>query len=430
MALLLVLAAIFYVERTTFIDNPFQIFLMIQDQSIEVMAGRYPSVVVRVLPYLVMKMGGDISAIMMAFSLSYMIFHAIIYYAIAYILKNPRIALLIPAMMCVAVTDGFYWCNSELIQGCSVAILAISVYISDLAKVKKLSLTIVGIILAIFFHPLSIVVLTFMISYEIRWDKIKIIDFLLLAISLLIFFGKSLLLPNWYDTAKRQEVTTHWEQYSGDIFNIPSLRMFGSQMMDTYWMLAVLLILGIILLIKTKQYYRLILTLSAIGAYTILVHLSDPLAPYAFYIEVNYTPLIVILMWALLRTSTAKYSKLILALLAILMILGSIRISLRSEYYTSRYNWYVDTLTSLTGDYYYMSSSIAPMPLIHMIWASPYESLIITSREGQSKTLLITDDQQSIIKTSPSSFIGSFKQYSIPNSDYFDLSKEEYQEIK
>lgn len=428
----MLLSMIFFIERTSFIDNPFQIFLMIQDQDIVVMAGRYPSVVVRWLPFWVMKMGGSITAIMFAFSLAYMLFHGFVFYLISYRLHMPAIALAIPAMLTIATVDGFYWCNSELIQSISFSFLTLAIYRSHFGdKLKWLSF-LICMILTLFFHPMGIAVLCFLLAFDIDIRNIEWSRLVWIVIALVAYFAKSKLLPNWYDTIKFNELSDNIGNYKSSLLSMPSLQTLF-QYYNPSFIIVPLIVLSLVACWYARWYYRFVLIVISIFVFAITIHLGDPLAPYPFYLEVNRTPLLIIAFWPLLYFIISENKKIntnyITTVFTILMVVGFIKLSLRSNFYNDRIEYYLEKTTEYSGDHFYLSSRDVDMDMIQMEWASPYESLVITSRVGESKTLFISKDKPIPTKESPTQFIGTFKNYDPLNNYYFNLDEGNYIDI-
>lgn len=424
---LLAMSAILYVERTTFIDNPFQLFLMIQDQRIEVMAGRYPSVIVRWLPYWVMKAGGSLGHIMFAFSMAYTLFFALIYYLIAYRLHLPWMALLIPSMLILGNTEGFYWCNSELFQGAAMAVLTIAIYRASMSTLERVILAGICMIVALLMHPLSVVLIVFYLAYEFQSKYIDSSLVGLIVFAIISYVAKTIFWPNWYDTAKRSQFNGYWDQYKDRLWELPSLHNFVQSSHGIIILL--LLAISVIVLFRTKSWMRLVWLLGVFMFYLIMVSISDPMAQFSFYTEVNRTPLLLIAIWPIVYYVRSSNDTRSVILWAALLVFGVVTIVLQASYHQERRAYYIDVLSDRMQDRYHLSVDLAPMDLIQMEWASPYESLIISAHTGAAKTLLIYGDSTLLDPDKDVDFIGTFNTYENLNENYFDLDSEAYQAL-
>jgi len=164
-AIYFVLCIVLYQERTLFLDNAFQVFLLIQDENIVVNANRWPAVVVRILPLICIKLGFSLKTILMSFSLSYFLFHFGIYAFIKWKLKDNKNAFLVFLLLVIPVCHSFFWCNSELILGLSLMVLWLSFYENQ----KWISLSILTLILP-WVHPLLLLCFLFVITF-LFFDK-------------------------------------------------------------------------------------------------------------------------------------------------------------------------------------------------------------------------------------------------------------------
>jgi len=113
------LSIVFYLERTTFLDNPFTIFKLINDEALFVNANRYPAAVVQIIPLLLIKLGAPLKVIMLGCSISYFLFHAIIFSVLRFYLKDKVLSWLLLGLLIIPVAHTFYWNNNELFLGLS-----------------------------------------------------------------------------------------------------------------------------------------------------------------------------------------------------------------------------------------------------------------------------------------------------------------------
>ncbi|MBK8710115.1 MAG: hypothetical protein IPN30_16755 [Flavobacteriales bacterium] len=113
----------YFLERTACFDSAFFSWLMIDSGEPVSVLGRYGSWVAQLLPVVLMKAGASLTAVLRAYSISFILFHALVFYIILFRLKDRRAAIALPVVLTAAFHYMFYYGISELYQGLSLMVL-------------------------------------------------------------------------------------------------------------------------------------------------------------------------------------------------------------------------------------------------------------------------------------------------------------------
>ncbi|HQW97468.1 MAG TPA: hypothetical protein PLS30_00825 [Flavobacteriales bacterium] len=123
---LLALAAFawrYYLERTACFDSAFFSWLMIDEGVPVSVLGRYGSWVAQLLPVFLIKLGASLQGVLRAYSIAFILFHALVFYLLAFRLKDMQATLVLPMVLTAGFHYMFYYGISELYQGLSLMVL-------------------------------------------------------------------------------------------------------------------------------------------------------------------------------------------------------------------------------------------------------------------------------------------------------------------
>ncbi|MBT8234355.1 MAG: hypothetical protein KJN84_17120 [Bacteroidia bacterium] len=422
-----IFASIYYQERTLFLDNPFQVFLMIVNGDIEMNADRWPAIVVRFLPFLLIKAGASLKAVLLSFSLSYVLFHFIVFCLLRYYLKDRKLAFLQLVICTVPLVHSFFWCNSELNLAMSLFVLLLGFY-------KKNSWFIVGVlsVVLLWLHPLIIFPVGFVFALEIVNTYVSKKEFksiktpLIFGCAFLVgYIIKTVFFRNWYDTMKSNQFEQNFDVYTFDGINV--LKNF---FVESYFLFPLLFIVTVLLLIKNRNVLKAVLLLLFTFIYLIILDIASfhESNVNAFYTEVNLLIVFFVCAYAI-KNEVAKLKKQWkLVIFGFCVLLASYNWISTAGFYKELIEWIASMVKEndrqiIRYEKYYHEKVVFQ-------WAMAYESLIISTLEGESKSFLFNSDGIKFEQTdlNGSLFIASFNKYTIEevNNTYFDLEKSSY----
>lgn len=391
--ILLFMSIFYYNLRIGTLDNAFQTFLLITEKDITIMADRWPAVVVRLIPWVLTLLGSPLALIMLGFSISYILFQLSIFLILAIILKRPGLALLQILVLLLACSDGFYWCNSEQIQGLSVVILGFAIIGQ---KGMKLNLRNTTLLLFLFFallyyHPILIFPFLYLFCFSSIDDlRVHAKEMIVAILFLIAWYIKNQFFSNWYDVMKSEEFAINFDLYFTTFWTLESIPQFFEETLSKYHFIIVGAIVSIFMQIRLKKLHTAFYTLFSAAIYFIIVMIGTPEIQYSFYTEINFYILILIFYFPILKNLSKQQRESILfkLIVLILLIVSIARIISFSDSYEKRLEW-ISTVLSQQQDcnkIVVLDSQLDPSFRLQT-WSLPYESLILGHKIGIKKTL-------------------------------------------
>ena len=414
-----IMASIYFRERTLFLDNALQIFLLIQDGYIEINANRWPAVINRFLPLAGVKLGLSLPVILYLFSISYVLVQFVLYKLVK-LHNNPYINLCFISILSLPVYHGFFWCNSELVLG----ILFVLLWYVTFLKHRYLLAALISSVIA-WTHPLLLVVFSYFIVQLLVKKKLKSYRAVIsISVFYLNYYCKETFYPNWYDNIKSETFQNNLEHYPWHEM-LTNLTVW----VQSYWWISILLALTIILLIIKKQWLQLGILAVFTAAYGLLLSISALNQPTdAFYSEVNHYIIYLFIFTSIYGALLPKNKSLLIPIIALMCLLVPlINWTSASQFYKERIDWYTNILVN--GDRLVIDAHKLDNEHLVMPWASAYESLLLSSISGDSKSILISNNPQEYqLSESSDLLLTEFRTYPLDslNKRYFKLDCKPY----
>lgn len=424
---------VFYQERTLFLDNAFQVFLMIVEGDIAVNAHRWPAVIVRLIPYSLIQIGAPLKIVLLFFSMSYWIYHFVIFCILRYKLRERSLALLQLATVTVPIIHSFFWCNSE--QN-----LAVSLLVLTLALFKQGRYVWTGILcfILLWLHPLvflpfGFIMLLYVAGSIAKHPKLDMKCFeemkypLVFGVVFTVMYVlKTVYIKNWYDNIKATNFQQNLSTYSFDLVEV-----FKPFFFENSFVFPLIAFTALLCLIIKKRFLKAGLWFVFMMGYLTVLHISRE-ASFLFYDEVNYLILFfggAYILMDFLKEFSSWVLKVLYVLILILVLFNWVS---TSDFYCERIDWYKNAVED--NDRKVMDFKAAPRDTIIMPWASMYETLIISSLDKtesgkKSSTFVYTQQLEKYnLVGSDTLFYGDFKNYSLDevNGRYFDLESKAY----
>ncbi|MEL7122425.1 MAG: hypothetical protein AAFO07_23470 [Bacteroidota bacterium] len=431
-AVLFFLCFFYYEARTTNLDNAFQTFLLICEGKITVMAYRWPATVVRFLPYLLSQLHADLDLVMMSFSFSYVLMHFIAFLLLVHYYKRPRLVLMQLFLLLLACSDGFFWCNSELIQGLSVALL-FKASIDRLERKKNVLSGLIAFIYAVllnFYHPILLFPVVFLLIYDQLYSwKINRVATWALFSYLLLFIIKSSFFASWYDKMKSNAFAANLENYWYRFWEAPMLQTLPEELFYKFHFIVLgLLTVSIVMLFRKKWLSLLFILAYCLGFFFILL-IGEPDASYSFYNEINYYPFLLFVFYPLLFESKHLANQYIRVVIIALLLFSIGRICFTAGKYYNRMEWIYEKIATTSCNKTIIKEEQIPQAFRLMNWGLPHESLLISRKLPINKSLH-TDFPQYKVEDQYASdiFITQFKalEAEFVETYYFDFPDGEY----
>lgn len=302
LSILLIGAILFYKQRMLFGDAPWITFFIINKHSLFIQEHRYGSFITQIFPLLSSLLHAPLSFILLLYSFSFNFF----YLATGYILYRIRayhLVVLLALYFSLICSSSYFWTNNEVHQGITWLFLLFGfLFQNEQKKIKPvysiLTCLTLGF-LAIFSHPMVILAGGFLWVYFLLeqnrapFTSKRIIIYTLIICSIIgvkFYFS----VHGWYDGNVLEHITkASGQQVLSSLYSHTAVQ-FAVNSMHNYWLLPILLIVGIFSLLKERKYLMIIWVILCCIGYTILISLAYESTSLAFYIESEWMPLAII----------------------------------------------------------------------------------------------------------------------------------------
>lgn len=442
--MLVVLAAIFYQERSLFIDIAYQTFLMIKDGTVQVQVYRFGSAVVQVLPLLAIKLGLPLKVVLLFYSLSFPLLFLFFYWLIVRFLKNEYMGWVLVFLFTLIVYDAFYWATSEYQQGLAflLVVFAFILKYPSLNHWKQWALLVPFTIALAYYHPLVFIVFLFLwLFFLLRNKELRHWRYWsLLGLMFVVVIFKSKFSGNWYDDNKYRIFFDNLTEHFPNYFAFESHQKFLQDTVEHWYFLPIFLIVVAGFYVRQKEWLKLGWVLSFSFGYLMLLHISSPSATYRFYAEVNYMPLSIVLMVPFVFDVAPKIKKkaFILYLFVGIVTLRLLTIAFHHKPYTERLTWIktqLDDHASTENNRLLFESNSEMTDTLLMTWGVAYESLLLSALEhpDSARTLVILPKGKRYEEAlqSRATFVTELIEYPVEEVDcrYYRLGKSHYNSI-
>ncbi|MBK7384026.1 MAG: hypothetical protein IPI81_11975 [Flavobacteriales bacterium] len=413
----------YYLERTACADSAFFSWLMIDEQSPVSVLGRYGSWLVQLPAVVLIWIGAPLRTVLHVYSLSFIIFHAIIYWILVFKLKDRRAMFALPITLTAGLHYMFYYGISELYQGLSFTILLWVVIGRVLqADARRSYFRWLALALALnvwnsFYHQLLVLPLIFILGYEfLASDRRGRIRLLLMGGVMVLWYLVRIktMATSSYEQSRMPTVadlahySTHWLQLESTTYLFEVWTKFRG--------LLVLIAGGLVIGIVKRAWLRTAWTLVFSLLFLLLVLIVDRDGKAVMIFE-NYYPVLG-LVWAVqfisLATGEGKgMAGSRVALFIAVCSLGLLQIH-RAHYRISEKVAYAQRITS------FWEAQGKPKILVKQQnypwkygigeWAACFESALVSAVNDPARaaTIFVSQDQVLLdsVRTRKDQFLG------------------------
>lgn len=298
---------VWYKQRMLFVDPCWLTYKNINQQTIHIAEHRYGAFITQMVPLIGSKTGLSLRAILMAYSASFYVFYLAVALIAGY-LRQYWLAILLACYFTFIVSDVYFWPNNEVHQGVVWMILFLALFLHYLEKDRYpvfIGLLFpVLMLLAIFSHFIVIIPFTFLWLYIILERRrtltrrqVIVTGICSLCIVLLFIVKYKLGNSGWYDAGKLEPIKKMGLDTIVASFTTDHAKRMFPLFFQSYWILVLVLIAGLIALAVTKKYRQLLLLTGYVVGYFSLICLTYP-GPWGkellFYMESEWMALAVI----------------------------------------------------------------------------------------------------------------------------------------
>jgi hypothetical protein len=394
MAVLLLLAVVYYKERALFIDSSYVLFNIVNKGELMIQENRFGSFITQIIPFMCAKLHLPMSVILISYTISFNVFYLLVISILVFRFRQYGLAILMCLYYLLFVTDTFYWTNNEVHQGIAWMFLMLGFTLRGGEKewntVLLVTCFVVFGILAASSHMLVIMPLTFLWFYIIfdcdicPFNLTKTI--LLSALLLLIVWIKyhySVSQP--YDGQKLKATTDFTFKYLYEVAVGTFGKDFLKQCIKVYWLVPVTFLLGMYSLLRDKKYRQSIMVIGAAVLYYLFMCLtfSNTYYMHRFHIESEWMGLAIITSAPFVFSYLPKLKPNV----AMMVLIGIVAIKL--VYITRSSSWFVERqqfMAQILGEM--KEKGIYKLALqpdkriekkLILDWATPEESILLSA---------------------------------------------------
>ena len=437
---LAIMAIVFWRERTIMLDASFQSFDVINKGKLAIQVQRFGAAFVQMFPLLTSKLGLPLKAILISYSLSFIIFHYLMFLICNYILKIKEMALSIVLFTILMTVHTFFWVQNEVIQGISVVFVYFALLINRERSQKirwfDFPLALLILIAAVYFHPLNVFAFVFCILFFlISSDNIINLQKIIFSVAswIAIVVAKVYITKvSTYDVGSMQRFTTNISKPIAELKHGEAINLFLSHCFDDFVILILLALSIAIYYTTTKEYRKLVLFSLLTISYILLVLVSFYDSKFWFYLESQFLPLSVIFILPLVFDIIPSFKKERTALITIsaLIVYKLFYISYSSQIYTQRLN-YLNELLIYTYRFdstkFMVDNDDIQQNKLLMHWGCAYETLYLSLLKSpdSTRTIVIYDEPKNElwITGQKNSFHAAYDMIKYPeaNHNYFNF---------
>lgn len=405
--LLGVLAAIFYLERTVFIDLAFHTVTILKKKSLFIQNQRFVAAVTQVFPLVAGSLKLPLKGVLMAYSLGFIAWYGFVFLACTAWLKQWKMGVVMLLCSTLMVTDTFYWVQSELPQGMALLVLTLAL----LLRYKTpegfggwpMGLTFVLWFAVAYAHPMLAFPVFFALFFF--WEKNparavvhpKLVAASAVFVFLILLLKNRVIGPTGYDSEAMSRVGNLLKLFP-NYFNLASNRIFLRWCVTDYYLFSLGFLATSAFYIWQKNWRKLALFGAFFFGYLLLVNVSIPDGYHQFYMENLYLPLGFFVALPLVFDvlphfgKNGNWPKWAFAALAIAVAVRILHIGLSHRPWTARLDWERNFMNENPGKLLVPESKVSMNQLL-LSWGSSFEFMLLSSLENPGNTRLITIDE-------------------------------------
>lgn len=396
---MLVLAHVFYKERTVFLDMAYNLFYIIKDKTFCLQLYRFGDMISQLPPIAARNAGLPIGAIFRFYSDGFILFYFTAYIICGSVLKRYDFALVLLLLNMLFAADTFYWMVSQLPQAIALLIIVfalISGRTFGSISAARWAILLTLFVTVIFYHPLIVFVLGFSLVFFALGnnpiaDRKMIYALAIIYVSVMLF--KVLVFKTPYEAHSMSGMKNFITQFP-DYFTLFSNRRFLANCLTKYYWIPVFFFGIVVFYAKTGDRRKLWFFVSAFLAYFFLVDITYPTAVTPeFYIENVYLPLAIFLalpfVFDLLPLLDQK--KIAAPLIVLVIVTGCFRVYATHPLYTARLDHERRILDAYGDRKVLLQATQADADTLLMLWGTPFEFLLLSESERNKPASIIID---------------------------------------
>jgi len=240
-----------------FADSAYYSFNLLNTESF-FNSGRLSAAIAQIIPLIILKLGGTVKAVLLAYSVSFILVYSIIYAVCTYVFKNIAAGFSLSLIMVLCIRHTFYNPVTETHLGMAVSLLLLALLCRSkpLKTNLQIALAIGLIILGYFTHPVTFFTNSFVLGYVLiknnDWKRSYI--YALGGAVFILGITKTLLTGISSGESELIFRLTDSIEILSNLTSLFSYNYFVDNITGRYFYVAIVFLITTFLLIKRKKY--------------------------------------------------------------------------------------------------------------------------------------------------------------------------------
>ncbi len=394
---LFVLAAVFYLERTLFVDPCYALFNLFYYHDFVAEAGRHAAVLPQSLPLLAIRLGLPLRAVMMLYSVSFILLYYLVWLLIAYGFRLERIALAVPLVLVLGVKYSFFWISTETHQALVYTVLFYAFLEWSYGLPRTLPTALLrlaggtAILLTAFYtHPIALFTVLFALGFHVVDRKLwlkpdgYLLGAAIVAVALYKYLTSN---PTGYESTYFRGFADFFNRI-GELFASGSFQFMRRKLFNIYLVPMAIFFATVVWYIMRKQYLKLAYYLAVSLLFSLVLFTTFDIWYLPFIQEKNLMGLMLLLLIPFLKDvlpagdSKGKIPHFIVLLI---FVSGTVHVVAGSAWHLDRVRYIRETVQELRKfpeKKFVIPESLVNRERLAVNWAFGPETLLASALDG------------------------------------------------
>lgn len=428
----------YYKSIIGYSDTAFQFFHILQNGEFALFHFRYIAILSQVFAYIGSHLPLDINIVMKAHTANVVLLYALCFSLIAFVFKKKYLALLILMLPSFMQHFSFYYPIHELMYGYCFFMLPITYIYFNIEKFsnkKTILISLITFIFYIFIHPffniIGIILFSILLLMKDKYHKKWLI---IIAIGICMLFLKIKILSG--------HEKNHVDNFNFSLLTFQKIKQsyltyfLKDSLNNRLYLLKYFFISGLVFLLIMRKIRLIILIIIIFISTYIFTYIFLPNGYTIAYMEAYFIPTfasMLFLFFIYLETKFSKYGIVFSIIIIPFCIFGLFR-NKSEKLYHNRAKFIENTCRQNKQQCLFLNPNKDIEEILLVGWALPFESLLLSSADGKSKTIYLNSEFRDFNSLKDTTVMLGTDWTSLKLSDlnpkYFHIKPQAYQLIE
>ncbi len=403
-AVLFVLAALFYIERTIFVDPAYAVFNLTYFRDFVEAAGRTASVFPQSLALVAIVNEWPLRTVLFIYSVSFILLYYLVYLVIAHVFRLGTLALAVPLVLVLGIKYSFFWISTETHQALVYTILFYAFLTWSLNFPKGILSAAIRIVIAsgmlwlcFFSHPVALFTVLFVLGYCMlvnrRWNRPE--GYLLASVIVAMAVYKFLTSRSGgYEGFFFNGFSEFFDRL-GYVFHSESFKFLGKNLSGIYLFPLLIFLITVAWYIRRREYLKIAGYAGYFILFALVLFTTFNIWFLPFIQEKNLMALNLVVLIPFLKEVEFRFRRgnLVRSLfLALAFLAGTVHIVVASHAYKDHLAYVgelIQTVRNFPEKKFVISDTLVDRSRLSVFWGLGPESLLLSSLDGPDSTVVI-----------------------------------------